>query len=142
MTGEFRLCSGASEAVCGQGQSGGAPWGHSRPSDPVTLLACQALTAEIVKTIRDIIALNPLYRSVSRGQPFLGRGGSLWYLVGRDFSQGYPGRKPWGGRNLMARAQSYVGGASSLLTGRPGGGAVYLAQVLCLLPANKGLDLA
>lgn len=28
------------------------------------LLVCQALTAEIVKTIRDIIALNPLYRSV------------------------------------------------------------------------------
>lgn len=30
-----------------------------------SLLTCQALTAEIVKTIRDIIALNPLYRLVS-----------------------------------------------------------------------------
>jgi hypothetical protein len=33
----------------------------------VMVPACQALTAEIVKTIRDIIALNPLYRSVSAG---------------------------------------------------------------------------
>lgn len=32
----------------------------------------QALTAEIVKTIRDIIALNPLYRSVFEGRA--GRG--------------------------------------------------------------------
>lgn len=38
----------------------------------VMVPACQALTAEIVKTIRDIIALNPLYRSVSAG---LGRTG-------------------------------------------------------------------
>lgn len=29
-----------------------------------SFLCLQALTAEIVKTIRDIIALNPLYRSV------------------------------------------------------------------------------
>lgn len=41
---------------------------HHWPQDPMfhaTLLSCQALTAEIVKTIRDIIALNPLYRLVS-----------------------------------------------------------------------------
>lgn len=37
----------------------------SGPSGPWGLPACQALTAEIVKTIRDIIALNPLYRLVS-----------------------------------------------------------------------------
>ena len=58
--------------------SGRAP-GHLRPSlawatapagprtngSPPPRPVCQALTAEIVKTIRDIIALNPLYRLVS-----------------------------------------------------------------------------
>lgn len=46
------------------------------PLAPVTqqgLPARQALTAEIVKTIRDIIALNPLYRLVSHL-----KAGRLW----------------------------------------------------------------
>ena len=79
-----------------------------RPSGPVTHTrgspAHQALTAEIVKTIRDIIALNPLYRLVSalsRGRGWPGRAleglltqpgsGELW-ADGRVCQEGWP---PW-----------------------------------------------
>lgn len=46
------------------------------PGTDGRLPVCQALTAEIVKTIRDIIALNPLYRLVSGAVP------QAWCTVG------------------------------------------------------------
>lgn len=79
-----------------------------RPSGPVTHArgspAHQALTAEIVKTIRDIIALNPLYRLVSalsRGRGWPGRvleglltqpGSGELSADGRVCQEGWP---PW-----------------------------------------------
>lgn len=76
---------------------------------PVThggLPICQALTAEIVKTIRDIIALNPLYRLVSCALP-----GQAC-----DCSQGQAGLPLWplGWQQFPKRVlvRNLVGGAS------------------------------
>lgn len=75
MTGEFRLCFGSLRLSVARTSRDGLPGAAADPVTECSFLTCQALTAEIVKTIRDIIALNPLYRSVSCGQPFLGQGG-------------------------------------------------------------------